>query len=113
MCISVTRTRAMVSGFMRMLVCAAVLLGVPASASAAECYIYRLTINVHSTRDEVYWSAAGESGPVRDAVHAAAERAYGYSKFDMVLMSTIGADESGCSANNGGYAIARDLGVIR
>lgn len=89
------------------------LIGTSASASAGECFIYRLTINRETTRDELYWSAAGESAPVRDAVHAAAERAYGYGKFDMVLAATMGAEERGCPTNNGGYAIARDLGVIR
>jgi len=99
--------------FARLLVCASVLLSAPGVASAADCYIYRLTINRETTRNELYWSAAGESSPVRDAVHAAAERTYGYGSFDMVLIASLGADEHGCPSNNGGYTIARDLGVIR
>ena len=52
-------------------------------------------------------------GGTRDAVHAAAERTYGYGAFDMVQIASLGAGEHGCPSNNGGYPIARDLGVIR
>lgn len=105
--------RAASSLWARLVVVSVLVLAAPASASAGECYIYRLTINRETTRDELYWSAAGDSIPVRDAVQAAGERAYGYSKFDMVLAATLGAGEQGCPTNNGGYTIARDLGVIR
>ncbi len=97
----------------RVLLGTAIVAAASAVANAGDCFIYRLTINRETTRDEVYWSVAGEGVPARDAVQSAAERSYGYGAFDMVVIATLGAGEQGCPANNGGYPISRDLGVIR